>query len=103
MKERGERGEEGANASEEEGTAREKGGVKEGGGSVFFIRDRAANERLGSVGKDTRKRPIVALSAYNDQENISYCLNSGMTQFIEKPARKDKLNRLLTDLGIVES
>ena len=58
---------------------------------------------LQSVGKDPGNLPIVALSAYNDQKNISYCLDSGMAQFVEKPARKDKLNRLLTDLGILEN
>ncbi len=56
---------------------------------------------LESIGKDPRNLPIVALSAYNDQKNISYCLNSGMSQFVEKPAKKDKLKKLLTDLGIL--
>lgn len=60
-------------------------------------------EWLKSVGKDPRDLPVVALSAYNDQSNISYCLESGMSKFVEKPARKDKLTRLLTELGILGS
>ena len=36
-------------------------------------------EWLKSVGKDPKNLPVVALSAYNDQDNISYCLGSGMS------------------------
>lgn len=39
--------------------------------------------------------PIVALSAYSEDQNIKECLESGMNDFISKPIRRPRLKQVL--------
>jgi CheY-like chemotaxis protein len=55
---------------------------------------------LRSIGKDEKDLPIIALSAYTDQENVDHCMNKGMAAFMNKPIKKKAVLGLLEELGV---
>jgi CheY-like chemotaxis protein len=57
-------------------------------------------EFLRSIGKDEKDLPIIALSAYTDQENVDHCMNRGMAAFMNKPIKKKAVLGVLEELGV---
>ena len=51
-------------------------------------------------GKREKDLPVIALSAYTDQESMNYCMGNGMKAFINKPMRKATILNLFGDLGL---
>ncbi|ODV95900.1 hypothetical protein PACTADRAFT_49337 [Pachysolen tannophilus NRRL Y-2460] len=43
-------------------------------------------------------KPIVALTAFADESNVTKCLDSGMSGFLSKPIRRSQLRKILVEL-----
>lgn len=41
--------------------------------------------------------PIVALTAYTDDDNVKHCLEQGMDAFLPKPIRRNELRKIIMD------
>ena len=57
-------------------------------------------EFLRSIGRQEKDCPIIALSAYTDQESVDHCMNKGMAAFINKPVKKRFVMGVLEELGV---
>jgi CheY-like chemotaxis protein len=55
---------------------------------------------LRSIGKDEKDLPIIALTAYTDQESVDHCMNKGMAALINKPIKKRAVMGVLEELGV---
>ncbi len=59
-----------------------------------------ATRRIREMEKDTgRRTPIIAVTAYADEENRKKCENAGMDAFIPKPLKKERFLAVLENIS----
>lgn len=52
---------------------------------------------LNSIKSKIKKIPVIALSSNKDRSQINYLLNSGFTDYLSKPFRKEDLRKIIFD------